>query len=298
MDDELRDALRAGGGIIVGRLHPRLRHAIRRDRERGHLRAVLRGIYARTELAGTFSIRVLALATADPDAVLVGRSAAVAHGLAPVREDDPVDAASARLQGDRPGFRLSRRRVPPDHVRTVGGVRVTSRDLTVLDLARTSNPAPLTDHLREGGTLAALTDALRATRKRRGNATLRRWLWVARGAPWSFAEFEAHAALRRRRVHRWRANPRIELPAGPTRHASPDVAFDDLLLAFEIDGYAHHGNRASFEHDRGRDLALTRLGWHVVRVTAAQVLADPDAFAALVVELVAVRRLFVRGRAR
>lgn len=298
MDDELRDTLRAGGGIIVGRRHPRLRHAIRTARERGHLRAVLRGIYAQSEHAGTFSIRVLALLTADPDAVLVGRSAAVAHGMVPVREDDPVDAASARLQGDRPGFRLSRRRIPLVHVRTVGGVQVTSRDLTTLDLARTTTPAPLTERLREGGTIARLTAVLHETRRRRGNRLLHRWLRIARAAPWSMPEYEGHAALRRRGVRGWVANPRVPLPAGPTVHASPDIAFEGIKLAVEIDGYAHHSSRKSFEHDRERDLALTRLGWHVVRVTAAQVLAAPDAFATLVAELVTVRRLFVHGRAR
>lgn len=42
----------------------------------------------------------------------------------------------------------------------------------------------------------------------------------------------------------------------------------------EIDGWAYHGDRSSFERDRLRDLRLAAAGWLVVRLTWAQLTAE------------------------
>ncbi|MGR2753934.1 DUF559 domain-containing protein [Agromyces arachidis] len=66
------------------------------------------------------------------------------------------------------------------------------------------------------------------------------------------------------------------------------VGFVDFLvdgrLAVETDGYAHHSDRAAFARDRRRDEALLRRGIPTLRLTAADVIADPKAAALRVVE--------------
>jgi len=46
-----------------------------------------------------------------------------------------------------------------------------------------------------------------------------------------------------------------------------DSAWREQRLIVELDGYAFHGTRAAFEHDRARDRRLAAKGWRVVRVT-------------------------------
>ncbi len=57
-------------------------------------------------------------------------------------------------------------------------------------------------------------------------------------------------------------------------------------LVLEVDGYAHHGSWAAFESDRARDLALSALGFLVIRVSYRQVREDWDTVADRVLALV------------
>lgn len=66
------------------------------------------------------------------------------------------------------------------------------------------------------------------------------------------------------------------------------VGFVDFLvdgrLVVETDGFAHHGDRDAFVRDRRRDEALLRRGIPTLRLTAADVIADPKAAALRVVQ--------------
>ena len=55
-------------------------------------------------------------------------------------------------------------------------------------------------------------------------------------------------------------------------------------LVVEIDG-AIHGEDAQREHDLRRDAYMERLGLRVIRVSAADVMADPDACAQGIVDV-------------
>lgn len=54
-----------------------------------------------------------------------------------------------------------------------------------------------------------------------------------------------------------------------------DAYWPDHGVAIEVDGYAHHRFRRSFEHDRDRDLTLATLGIEVRRVTWRQIVEKP-----------------------
>ena len=50
-----------------------------------------------------------------------------------------------------------------------------------------------------------------------------------------------------------------------------DLAYPELLLAIEVDGWIAHSDMHSFDRDRERDAELSLLGWHVLRFTWAQI---------------------------
>ncbi|GAA2058393.1 type IV toxin-antitoxin system AbiEi family antitoxin domain-containing protein [Leifsonia soli] len=59
----------------------------------------------------------------------------------------------------------------------------------------------------------------------------------------------------------------------------------DGVLYLEIDGFEFHADRASFERDRRRDIAMALRGLPRVRLSARQVLRSPDAMVATIEEL-------------
>ena len=63
----------------------------------------------------------------------------------------------------------------------------------------------------------------------------------------------------------------------------PDLAFPDLRLAIEIDGWAWHHNPERFQEDRRRQNALVAAGWTVLRFTWADLVERPEQVLATVV---------------
>jgi very-short-patch-repair endonuclease len=54
-----------------------------------------------------------------------------------------------------------------------------------------------------------------------------------------------------------------------------DLCYPEQLLAIESDGFAHHGHRHAFEHDRFRQNLLVLAGWRVLRFTWRQICSEP-----------------------
>nr|NLI49450.1 DUF559 domain-containing protein [Propionibacterium sp.] len=290
MNEELVLALAQGGGLIALHRGSPLRGRVAGAVRRGELQRVLLGIYAPTGHLDC-RLRCGALQLADPDAVIMGEAAAWLLGFDKAREPQRVTALSRRLRLDDSTFRTYDRRLAPELVELVDGIRVTCPALTALDLSHTQGGRPIDAALRAGIALPTLWAAFRAAPNRPGNATIRRLLLESRDEPWSEAEREAHRLLHRARIAGWHTNHPVRLPGGWVRL---DIAFPRLQLALEIDGYAFHSGRAEFEADRTRDVALALAGWAVHRFTAARVFGHPDAFVAEVQALLAQRA----GRSR
>lgn len=282
MKEALLTALDLSAGVLARRQHPRLVHAIDHAVRRSELCVLFPGVYCRPEHAHEFAVRALAVSRADPEAILTGTSAAYAHrpgGTPPAL----LTAATHKLR-PRPGYLFEHRGIPAALVEQHRGILVTSRALTAIDLAAPEGAA-LDEALRTGVSLDALWAAYRLTPQRPGN-TLRRHLLVeSRDRPWSPAERAAHRALRGAGIHGWRTNLRLDTPVGTV---FADLAFPALRLIIEIDGWAHHSSRASFQRDRRRDRALALVGWVSVRFAASE-LDDPERFANEVRALVRAR---------
>ncbi len=61
------------------------------------------------------------------------------------------------------------------------------------------------------------------------------------------------------------------------RHvAEVDLAWPQLRLCVEFDGWKQHGTREAFVQDRARDRALFQLGWAVLRYPWDDVVREPD----------------------
>lgn len=305
MRSTLEVALSDGGGVVAVREHPHLRQVIRGAWSRGELRKVLHGIYAADPVAHTFAVRTRALLAADPDAILLGTSAATFHGWLDEDDDQPVLASSWRIQRHHAGFRLVRRRVPVEQIverplgdggtsadgSRVSAVRATSPALTAIDLARKDGSDAIDTALRLGVDLDHLWEALAATPDRPGNERVRSILRDSTTRPWSAAEREGHRALLAQGVTGWQAN--LPVARDEDRIAALDIGFKQLLLGFEIDGYQTHRSHRSFLGDRLRDIELTRRGWHIVRMSASWVFDDPGLFASTVAMLVGQRALIL-----
>ncbi|MQA95430.1 MAG: DUF559 domain-containing protein [Streptosporangiales bacterium] len=108
---------------------------------------------------------------------------------------------------------------------------------------------------------------------RRGAGALRRLLSEWDPASESDLEDEAHAHFRRAGITLAR---QVEVWHGPCLVARCDFADEEIRLAIEIDGWPYHSSPDALTHDRLRDRALDRLGWQVVRFTAADISQRPD----------------------
>jgi very-short-patch-repair endonuclease len=59
-----------------------------------------------------------------------------------------------------------------------------------------------------------------------------------------------------------------------------DALWPAERLIVEVDGFAFHSARSSFESDRKRDAELTAAGYRVIRVTWRQLVEEPEAVVA------------------
>ncbi len=59
-----------------------------------------------------------------------------------------------------------------------------------------------------------------------------------------------------------------------------DLLWRDQRLIVEVDGYAFHSTRGSFERDRRRDADLSARNHRVLRVTWRQITTEPEALVA------------------
>ncbi len=258
--------------VIASRQHPGLRGAIDWLLRRGRLRAVLPGVYAIAEHADDLEVLVAAVARWDPDAVVVG-AAAARLTFWPEAPLSAIEVATSR-RGEHRGFRLVRRRVPPELVTRRQGTRVAVPALAVLDLAGSSTE-PIDRALRARAvTLQGLWDAFALTGGRRGNAQRLLHLLDSRDEPWSAAERLCHRLLRDAGLVGWEAN--LPVRSGG-RVFYLDVAFPDSGVVVEVDGRLHEHDPDVFENDRWRQNSLVVDGWVVVRVTWAMLTKHPEA---------------------
>jgi len=175
-----------------------------------------------------------------------------------------------------------------DNLDLVRGIPVTSPRWTLLDLAGIKHPRtePALDQAlaRAMVTLGQLWRLYEEqwTRGRRGIAILRALLSVRTpgNAP-DDSELERllDEIIRDYRLPEPSRQTWIELP---DRKVRVDYCYPRAGVIIEVDSYAFHADRETFESDRDRDNELQALGWRVLRFTWGQLRFEPEKVVALI----------------
>ena len=225
-----------------------------------------------------------ALLAAGEGAVLSHISAARRLGLdVPPRDERVQITIAASRKAKVQGAKVWRsRNLGASDVTTQRGIRVTNLARTMVDLASV---------LQDGWLRAAFDSAVRKDSAnanriwralsrhgpgRRGIGRLRALLEEYRrgdevpdSALESLGLELAQATGRKPQLH-------YNVVDGARHVAEVDLAWPELQLCVEFDGWKHHGTRAAFVRDRARDRALFPLGWTVLRFPWDDVVRDPE----------------------
>ena len=171
---------------------------------------------------------------------------------------------------------------PGGDVTMVGGIQVSTIPRTLLDLASVVSPVTLARALDaalyRGVSLDAVSRRLEATavQGRNGTANLRRLIEerANEGSPVeSPLERDFLTLVRERSM----PEPVAQYPVFVEGHlvARLDFAYPELKIGIELDGYAFHSDRQSFERDRRRLTELVNEGWHMLVFTRPQLRDHP-----------------------
>jgi very-short-patch-repair endonuclease len=261
------------------RLHGFTDDAIRRRVESGRWRRVRQAVYLINGASETWEQAALAVVLASgTEAVASHSTAGVLWGLPSVFHEVTFEVSTPRPRRVRqPGVRVHRtvRFLEIEH-----GVR---RRIPVTSLART-----LVD-LSGSMSIQQLGIATDFARRERGLRLIDLQRCVTGLAPAPGRKpARVHAVLRARlqqhdetesglemRVLRAIVGTGLPEPAQQyrvqigDRWRRIDLAYPELKLAIEIDGWVHHGARSAFDADRARENELEIIGWDRLHFTSA-----------------------------
>lgn len=243
----------------------------------GQLTRLHRGVYAAGPLLSWQGRLLAAVLACGVGALLSHRSASVLWRLqAEGAVGDRIDVTVGRGDRRRPGIRVHRvAGLVPTDVASVEGIPVTSVARTLIDLAAWVPRQDLERSCAAALKLGLvgreeLVERIAQTRAR-GVARLREVLG-ADGPAFTRSEAESRfvALMRKAQLPRPDMN---RIVAG----YEVDALWPDQRLVVEIDGFAYHSSRESFEADRRRDAVLAAAGLRVFRVTWRQIVHEPEA---------------------
>lgn len=245
----------------------------------GRLHPIHREVYAVGHPALSLEGMFLAAVKACGDrAVLSHFSAAALWGMAEWDERRPevtVLQAGTRL---RPGLRVHRTQtLGVRDVRRESGIRVTSPERTLIDVAAQLNYRALRRLVRQAQSLRLLglrqlTEAMNRLGPRRGSRNLSRLLATSAAPTRSELEDIVLDLILRGGL----ARPAINVPLLLNgRRLVPDFRWPEQRLVVEADGAAWHDHKLAREDDAERQALLEAHGERVVRVTWEQAIAHP-----------------------
>ena len=238
-----------------------------------------RGIYVVGPLEAPFSAAMAAVLACGDGALLSHYPAAVLWALRP----PPTGAMHVTVMRDvrsREGIRVHRvSELDPRDVTRRHGIPVTSPARTLLDVAASAAQPELNRAVDEARVNRLVTDpSLNEQCSRypthRGTAALKTAIRTEPKLTRSEAERRLLELIRAARLPEPRTNVRVG------RH-EVDFLWLDHRLVVEVDGYAFHSERRSFERDRRRDAELVATGYRVIRVTWRQIVEEPEATVAI-----------------
>jgi very-short-patch-repair endonuclease len=222
----------------------------------GGLHRIHRGVFlvGHTAMA-PLAHELAALLAIGDGATLSHHSAASAWRVA--KPDDIVHVTTAeRRPRNRPGIRSHHAPLPPNDVRTHHGLRLTSPQRTLKDLAAFLSPAALQRATNEAevlGLISITTDKPGLTRSEAERKLLN--LLHRAGLPPTATNTKVHAH-------------------------EVDVLYEPQRLIVEMDGFAYHRTPTQTHRDHARDATLLANGYRVLRIDWHQLTQTPEALIA------------------
>jgi very-short-patch-repair endonuclease len=266
----------------------------------GQLAVRVRRYWLRPLHRGVYLVGPLEVPRARPmSAVLCcGEAAAVSHRSAAVLwqimepSADPKAADVIIPPGERrrrPGVHIHRIELRHDEVTKLDGIPITTPARTLYDLAGSIAGRDLEQVVAEA-LARRVTDKARidALVKRYGHRPAARRLMALMGADQgpartrSAGEESVLALVRKAQLPRPEVNVRV-------LGYEVDLYWRVERLVAEMDGFAFHGSRRSFEADRRRDAVLAAAGLRVMRITWRLLEEEPEAL------LVRLTQALMRG---
>lgn len=287
--DVLDDYLRSQDGVLTlaqARSAGLSHEAVRRRLRSGHWLRCTRGIYFVDDRPFTDAARIrVAVWSHGQHAAASGLAAAWWHGLTKFAPDIVEVTVPRNSHGrSRNGCRVRRRDLDPADIVVLRRIRVTALALTVIEAAvRRRDGAKLMDAaLQRDVELRDLWQAQLRNKGRYGSPGARRLLQSASDGARSQAERLLVQLLRAAGITGWHTN----YPVGPYKI---DVAFPELKIALEADGWAFHSDPTAFQHDRKRQNYLALLGWQVLRFTWLDLVEYPEQVIAVIRSAISAR---------
>jgi very-short-patch-repair endonuclease len=222
----------------------------------------------------TWTQQLRALTLSAGHLVVSHRSAARLLQLGNHWRSDVIDVSTTARSGRTLLGAVVHRSILPDHhVTHVDGIRLTTVERTLIDLAATSHPKAIERALDYALSakrtslnrlVATLNEVHRPGKPKLGTI---RTLLDARQEQLSHSELERRA---------WMAIRTAGLPAPVSQHPVAteyctyhiDLAYPAERLGIECDGYVAHGERSQFDDDARRTTALVAQGWRLLRYTS------------------------------
>jgi very-short-patch-repair endonuclease/predicted transcriptional regulator of viral defense system len=259
----------------------------------GRFAPVHQGVYRVGPLELPLANEIAAVLACGPSAVLSHGSAAVPWELS--RGDGLANRVHVSVIGahrGRLGVRIHRvHHLPANEITTFEGIPITTPARTILDLAGEVGLGELERMVagalnRRIASVRELRDLVARHPTRRGAGRLQRLCDADSGPALTRSEAERLFLDLVRRAG-------LPLPTVNARLAGLEVDFfwPAHRLIVEVDGFAFHASRSSFESDRRRDAKLVGDGFRVMRVTWRQIVERPE------LVLVSVTRALLVGEA-
>ena len=244
----------------------------------GLLQRIYHGVYLVGPVAAPLSREMAALLACGDNAVISHHTAASMWKIMPAQgPTDPIRVISAHSDHGRRRNICARRlrTLGADEVTMCDGIRVTTVERTLMDVAATATARDLERALAEAYArrLSTRAEILALLERHSGRPGVRRLHELVTGASPALTRSDAEermlAHIRRVGLPSPRVNVRVH-------GYEVDFYWSRHKFVVEVDGFAYHSSAASFEGDRRRDSVLAAAGIRVMRVTWRQLTEEPE----------------------